>query len=161
MKATHGMVVSLRYTLRDEEGVVIDSSEEQAPLAYLHGYHNIVPGLERALEGAAVGYHSLVVVNPEDGYGDHDPEQVFEVPREQFSDDNDLVPGAAVYADTPQGPIPYTVIDVKPEIVVLDGNHPLAGVTLHFDVEVVHIRPATQDELGHGHAHGEGGHHHH
>jgi FKBP-type peptidyl-prolyl cis-trans isomerase SlyD len=153
MKATHGTVVSLDYDLTDEEGVVLDSSDEQGPLTYLHGFGNLIPGLEKALEGAEPGFRSQVVVSPEDAYGEHDPEAIFEADRTDFPPDLDLEPGMQLTGETPEGPVSFMVMEVDEEGAVLDGNHPLAGMTLVFDVHVVDVREASAEELAHGHAH--------
>ncbi len=159
MKASRGKVVRMHYVLRDDAGSVLDSSRNGRPLEYLHGRGNIVPGLERALEGAEAGHAAKVVVAPKDGYGDRDPEQVFLAARGQFPPDMKLRKGMEVHADSPEGPVTFTVVEVRPDGAVLDGNHPLAGKTLHFDLEVMEIRDATREELDHGHVHGEGHHH--
>lgn len=153
MKATRGTVVRMHYTLTDDEGTVLDSSSGRKPLAYLHGHGNIIPGLERALEGVEAGHKARVSVAPRDGYGDRDPEAIFMAAKDQFPPDMKLKPGMEVHADSPEGPVTFTVIEVKDEGAVLDGNHPLAGRTLHFDVEIVDVRGATQEEIAHGHVH--------
>jgi FKBP-type peptidyl-prolyl cis-trans isomerase SlyD len=160
MKTASGMVVTMHYTLTDDAGTVLDSSEGREPLAYLHGHGNIIPGLEKALEGSEPGFKSSVTVPPGEGYGEKNPEAVFEAPREHFPPEMELAPGNQVYAEGPRGPVTFTIVDTSDSGVVLDANHPLAGQTLHFDVEVVEVREATQEELEHGHVHGEGGHEH-
>ena len=160
MKAAAGMVVTMHYTLTDDRGEVLDSSSGSEPLAYLHGAQNIIPGLERALEGTTAGHKAKVTVAPAEGYGEKDPASVFEAPREHFPPDLELKPGVRVSADGPQGPISFLVVSVTDQTATLDGNHPLAGQTLHFDVEIVNVRAATDEEKEHGHVHGEGGHHH-
>ena len=160
MKAAPGMVVSMHYTLTDDSGDVLDSSHGGEPFSYLHGHNNIIPGLEKALEGTEAGFKSKVTVAPTEGYGEKNPEAVFEAPREHFPPDMKLEIGARVYADGPNGPITLTVIKLTESGAVLDANHPLAGKTLHFDVEITTVRTATAEELAHGHVHGEGGHHH-
>ncbi|MBI3899737.1 MAG: peptidylprolyl isomerase [Gammaproteobacteria bacterium] len=160
MKTARDMVVSLHYTLKDDSGEVLDSSSGNEPLAYLHGHGNIIPGLEKALEGTTVGHKSKVSVAAADGYGEKNDELIFEAPREHFPTDMKLEEGARVYAEGPQGPVSFAVVKLTDTGAVLDGNHPLAGKTLHFDVEVVEVRPATKEELAHGHVHGAGGHHH-
>jgi FKBP-type peptidyl-prolyl cis-trans isomerase SlyD len=147
MQATRGAVVSLSYTLTDDEGTVIDSSDDCAPLIYLHGYENIIAGLENALEGVTAGYKSQVVVEAADAYGEVDEEAIFEVPREQFPEDMPVVPGMTVAGETPSGDVPLVVVEVNDTGVVVDANHPLAGMRLHFDVEVVDVRPASNEEL--------------
>ena len=156
-----GMVVEFHYTLTDKDGDLLDRSEQGEPLQYLHGAGNIVPGLEDALSGHAVGDAFKVTVPPEEGYGlrDGDPKPVA---RSAFPDGVDIEPGMQFAVRGPDGhPIPVWVADVEDDIVYIDHNHPLAGVALTFDVNVVSIRLATHEEQEHGHPHGEGGHHHH
>ncbi len=160
MKAATGMVVTMNYTLTNDEGEVLDSSEGREPLIYLHGHGNIIPGLEKALEGSEIGDKSHVTVPPSEGYGDVNAELIFEAPREHFPPEMQIAPGARVYAEGPKGPISLTVIKVTDKGAILDANHPLAGKTLHFDVEVIGLRSATEDEIEHGHVHGEDEHHH-
>lgn len=150
MQATHGAVVSFNYTLTDDSGAVIDSSEGCAPLQYLHGYDNIIPGLENALEGAECGHKSMVVVEPAEGYGEVDDEAIFEVGRDKFPEGMDIFPGMQFAGETPNGDVPLTVVEVKDDAVVVDANHPLAGERLHFDVEVMDVRPASDEELALG-----------
>ncbi len=145
-------VVAIEYTLTDEEGAVIDTSRGDRPLEYLHGHGQLIPGLERALEGKAVGAAVSLDVPPEDAYGERDPERTVTVGRDQF--DFDVQVGDFVQAQHPDGTaVPFQVVEVSEESVTLDGNHPLAGRTLHFEVEVVAVRPATEEELEHGHVH--------
>lgn len=153
MKATRGTVVSLDYDLTDEEGTLLDSSQEEGPLTYLHGFGNLIAGLEEALEGAEPGFRSQVVVAPEDAYGERDPEAVFEAARDDFPSDLDLEPGMQLTGETEEGPVSFMVMEVSDEGALLDGNHPLAGMTLLFDVHVVDVREASPEELAHGHAH--------
>ncbi|MGF1531669.1 MAG: peptidylprolyl isomerase [Puniceicoccaceae bacterium] len=150
-------VVSIDYTLRGDDGQTIDSSEGRAPLDYLHGAQNIVPGLERELEGKAEGDQILVSVAPTEGYGDYDPKNVFEVPRSQFAESQAIEPGMRFQAQTPEGVTSFLVKEVGEDSVKLDGNHPLAGATLHFDVTVRAIRDASPEEVEHGHVHQSGG----
>ena len=153
-------VVSIDYTLTGATGEVIDSSQGQEPLTYLHGAGNIVPGLEQALEGKAAGDHVNATVAPDQGYGQKNPQLVQPVPRAQVPGVTDIAVGMQFQAQTNHGPRVVTVVDVNPETVTVDANHPLAGETLKFDVKVVEVRDATQQELDHKHAHGPGGHHH-
>jgi FKBP-type peptidyl-prolyl cis-trans isomerase SlyD len=141
--------VSLRYTLRDESGTELDSNTEGEPLTYIHGHNQIVEGLEKALDGQAVGYQAKLTVSAEDGYGPRQNALVMTLPRDRF--DFDVQPGMVVQAQSNQGVMPLQVIEVTDDQVVLDGNHPLAGMTLHFEVEVLDVRPATVQELEHGH----------
>lgn len=152
-------VVSFHYTLTDENGTVIDKSEGQ-PLVYLHGAGNIIPGLENALTGKNVGDKLTVNVTAAEGYGEYNPEMVQEVPRNMFQGVDDIAAGMQFQAQTDDGIQVVTVKDVTDENVIVDANHPLAGQNLNFDVEIIDIRDASQEELDHGHVHGAGGHHH-
>lgn len=148
-----GKVVNIHYTLKNDEGEVLDSSSGGDPLAYLHGAENIVPGLERQLAGHAPGDKFEAVIPPTEGYGERseiDPQQV---PRSAFPDGADLQEGMQVVAQGPNGKFPLWVVGVGDEHVLLDPNHPLAGVTLHFDIEVKDVRDATEEEKEHGHPH--------
>lgn len=161
MQIEKGRVVTIEYTLRDDDGDVIDTSEGEEPMVYLHGVGQLVPGLEKALETRGAGDKVKVSVAPEDGYGTWDPEQVMRVPRERLPADAEPEPGMELTGSDPDGDeILLRVIEVEGGVVTLDANHPLAGRTLHFDVDVKSVRDATQDELSHGHAH-DGHHHHH
>lgn len=155
-------VVSIHYTLTNDAGEVIDSSREGTPLQYLHGHSNIIPGLESALEGLGVGDTLQVTVAPADGYGERDEEQVFAVPRSELPPGFEAPEGEMVRAQAEDGSVQYLVVlENRDDEVLFDGNHPLAGETLHFDVEVIELRPATREEQAHGHVHGPDGHHHH
>jgi len=160
MKAARDTVVTMHYTLTDDSGEVLDTSSGREPLAYLHGHGNIIPGLEAALENATAGHSASVTVDADQGYGEINKDLIFEAKREHLPDDLNLVPGERVYADTPNGPIGFTIMSVTDTGAMLDGNHPLAGKRLHFEVEIIEVRAATAEELTHGHVHGPGGHHH-
>lgn len=153
MKTAHGAVVTMHYTLTDDSGTVIDSSAGKDPLSYLHGYGNIIPGLEKAMAGSESGFKSKVTVAPAEAYGEKNPEAVFEAPREHFPPEMKLTPGQVIHAEGPDGPITFTVVKLTDKGAILDANHPLAGKTLHFEVEVVDIREATPEEVSHGHVH--------
>ncbi len=147
-------VVAIHYRLTDDQGTLIDSSEGQEPLTYLHGRHAIIPGLENALEGKAAGESFKVDVQPEDGYGEVNPEMIQSVPRSAFEGIDNLEPGMPLQANDGAGNVHHvTVREVTDEAVTIDANHPLAGQVLHFDVTVDSVRAATQEELDHGHAH--------
>lgn len=161
MQIANNKVVSIHYKLTNDEGSILDSSEGQEPLAYLHGLGNIIPGLENALTGRAVGDKFTVTIPPADGYGERDNEMVQSVPKSAFQGVDQIEPGMQFQAQSPDGMQLVTVVDVDGDEVILDGNHPMAGITLTFDVEVTEIRDATAEELDHGHVHGPGGHHHH
>ncbi len=161
---TKGKVVLIHYTLTTAEGQELDSSRGDDPMPYLHGHDNIVPGLENALDGKEVGFHETVVVAPEDGYGEHSGDAPQAVPRDAFPAEMPLEEGMPFMVENEMGQhIPVWVAGVQDDVVLLDTNHPLAGVELHFDVEIMSLRDATPEELLHGHPHGPdgaGGHHH-
>jgi FKBP-type peptidyl-prolyl cis-trans isomerase SlyD len=159
MKVERGRVVSMHYTLRDESGATIESSGGEKPLSYLHGYGQLIPGLEMFLDGVEPGLRSTVTVLPKDAYGEKDPAAVIRAPRADFPEGLTLAPGVEVQAETPDGPITFLVVSVDGDEAVLDANHPLAVKTLTFEVEVVEVRAATAEETAHGHVHGPGGHH--
>jgi FKBP-type peptidyl-prolyl cis-trans isomerase SlyD len=154
-------VVSINYTLKDDAGAVLDSSTGGDPLAYIHGIGNLVPGLERELEGKQAGDKLKVSIAAQDGYGERDAELVQQVPKRMFDGANAIEPGMRFHAMGEGGVRVVTVTRVVGDMVTVDGNHPLAGQTLHFDVEVMAVRDATREELDHGHVHGPDGHHHH
>ena len=160
MQIADQTVVSLHYTLTDDQGTVIDSSAGREPLTYLHGVGQIVPGLEKEMAGRTVGDQFKVDVAPEEGYGVRHAELEQQVPREAFQGVEDIQPGMQFQGRGPQGVINVTVTKIEDGVVHIDGNHPLAGQTLHFDVQVTEVREATAEEQQHGHVHGPGGHHH-
>ena len=161
MNISENCVASIHYTLTDGEGKVIDTSEGQEPLAYLHGAGNIIPGLENALLGKTVGDKFNVSIPAAEAYGTRDDSMIQELPSNMFSGIDNIEVGMEFHAETEHGLQVVTVTKVEGDMVTIDGNHPLAGVDLTFDVEVAEIRQATEEELAHGHAHGAGGHHHH
>lgn len=150
MQATRGAVVSFNYTLTDDNGAVIDSSNEGAPLSYLHGYDNIIPGLEKALEGAEIGFKKKVVIEAAEAYGENDDDAVFEIKKDKFPPDMEIEVGMTFAGETPNGDLPLRVVGLKEDRIVVDANHPLAGLRLTFDVEVVGVRDATEEELAEG-----------
>jgi len=153
--------VSIEYTLTNDAGEVIDSSAGGAPLVYLQGAGNIIPGLEKALEGKQVGDDLDVAIEPEDAYGEYAAELVSTLSRSMFEGVDELEVGMQFHASAPAGQMQIvTIRDLDGDDVTVDGNHPLAGQRLHFKVKVVDIRDASQEEVAHGHVHGEGGHHH-
>ena len=161
MKIAKGRVVRMNYTLRDESGTTIESSLGKEPLTYLHGLGSLIPGLEKILDGSQAGLKTTVTILPQDAYGEKDPQAVIQAARGDFPEGLTLEPGVEVQADTPDGPISFIVVSVEGDEVVLDANHPLAGKTLTFDIEVLEVRETTADELAHGHVHGPGGAHGH
>lgn len=153
-------VVKFNYTLTNDKGEMLDQSRGE-PLAYLHGHHNIIPGLEKQMTGKSAGDKFAATVAPEEAYGEYIAEAVQEVPRANFQGVDNIEVGMQFQSQTDDGQVMLvTVKDVNDELVVVDGNHPLAGATLTFDVEIVEVRAATADEIAHGHAHGVGGHQH-
>lgn len=156
MQAAKNRVVKIEYTLKDSDDQVIDTSEGREPLAYIHGVGQLIPGLEQALEGKEPGSDLSVSLSPEEGYGERDESMVLNVPREQFEGTERIEPGMQFQAQTEDGVRILTVLESGEQEVTVDANHPLAGVTLNFEVNVVDVREAEQEELQHGHVH-EGG----
>ena len=160
MQIESNSVVTLHYTLKDNDGAVIDQSEDGSFL-YLHGAMNIIPGLENALAGKKAGDEFSVTVAPEEGYGKKDPEHIQEVPKEMFEGNDEIQVGVQFHAQGPDGQaVVVTVVEVKDDVVVIDGNHALAGVDLNFEVKIVEVRAASEEEISHGHVHGPHGHDH-
>lgn len=148
--------VRFNYILKDENGNVIDQSQGE-PLAYLHGHNNIIPGLERELEGKSAGDSLTAVIEPADAYGEYQEQAVQQVPRSNFQGVDNIQPGMQFQSEAEGQVMLVTVTDVNDDTVTVDANHPLAGKKLSFDVEIVEVRAATKDELNHGHIHGTGG----
>lgn len=146
MKIEKNKMVKIHYTLKGDDGVVIDSSLDKEALEYLHGVGMLIPGMEAALEGKEAGEKFSTVIEPKDGYGEYNPQYVVEVPRDRFDVEAEIEPGQKFQAETPAGPMLVTVIKVTPETITIDSNHELAGKTLHFEVEVVDVRDATEEE---------------
>jgi FKBP-type peptidyl-prolyl cis-trans isomerase SlyD len=156
-----GKVVDLSYSLKDSNGQVLDRADPGAPFTYLHGAGPIVPGLENALDGLKAGDKKAVTVSPEEGYGKRRAELRLVVKRTEFPAGVQLETGMQFEAHAPDGrPVVFTIEKLEGDKVHIDGNHPLAGETLHFEVEVLQVRDATKEEMQHGHAHGPDGHHH-
>jgi FKBP-type peptidyl-prolyl cis-trans isomerase SlyD len=153
-------VVTFHYSLRDESKTLIESSEGQTPVTYMHGHNNIVPGLEEQMSGKQAGEKFSATVPPEGAYGVHDPNAVQRVPIKHLTSKGKIEPGQMVAVNTREGARQARVVKVGHFNVDLDLNHPLAGKTLVFDIEIVEVRRATEEELAHGHAHGPGGHGH-
>lgn len=160
MQAQRDNVVSIHYVLRDTEGEVIDQSAEGQPLSYLHGHENIVPGLEKAIEGHGEGDEVRATVEPDEGYGPYREELVQKVSRDAFQGVDELAPGMSFRAESDAGPMIVTIKEVEGEEVTVDGNHVLAGQTLDFSVSVSDVRQATETEIEHGHVHDESEHSH-
>jgi len=154
-------VVTMHYELKDAQGEILDSSEGQDPLTYLHGAGNIIIGLEEQLAGKATGDNVSAVVGPDKGYGEPVDALIQVVPKEAFGAEIDNIEvGMRFQAETEQGPVPVVVTAVDDANVTVDGNHPLAGKELHFNVTISDVRDASQEEIDHGHVHGPGGHEH-
>ncbi|MEZ5525125.1 MAG: peptidylprolyl isomerase [Pseudomonadales bacterium] len=161
MTISEQKVVTIHYKVVDAaDGSLIESSEGQQPMAYLHGANNLIPGLEKALEGKKVGDEFEVTIAPEDAYGERHASGVQQVPIEAFKSIEKIEVGMVVTAETEQGPANLTITEIDEATVTVDANHPLAGKSLTFNVSVEAIRDASQEELEHGHAHGPEGHHH-
>ncbi|MCI0708093.1 MAG: peptidylprolyl isomerase [Ignavibacteriae bacterium] len=159
MKIAKNSVVTIDYTLTDDNGHVIDSSEGQEPLTYLHGAGNIIPGLENTLEGKNTGDAVKVSVPPADGYGEWDEKKITQVSKKQFTGIEKLEVGMEFTVEGDKHDMYVTVTKIEGDKVTVDANYPLAGKTLNFDVTVKNVRAATPDEISHGHIHGPGGHH--
>ncbi len=160
MKIEKNSVVSIDYTLTDSNGVIIDTSDGRQPLTYLHGVGSLIPGMENALTGKTVGEKFKVTVEPEEAYGQRDESLLRVIAAEELKGIPDLKVGTQLQADTEAGPKVFTVIKIEGDKVGIDGNHPLAGVTLNFDLDVKEVREATAEEVEHKHVHGPGGHSH-
>jgi FKBP-type peptidyl-prolyl cis-trans isomerase SlyD len=160
MSITKDKVVSFSYKLTGISGETLDESPEGQPMLYLHGYRNIIPGLESALEGKNVGEKLNVTLSPEQAYGERSDQLIGRIPLKYVKAKGKLHPGAFVPIETEEGTRMVRVLKVGLKTVDVDGNHPLAGQTLTFDVEIKDVRDATDEEKAHGHAHGAGGHHH-
>lgn len=160
MQIAKNTAVQIHYTLKNDAGEVLDSSDGAEPLAYLQGNGNLIPGLEKALEGKRAGDALSVSISPAEGYGVRDASLIQDVPRSAFEGIPEIEVGMQFHADSNHGPRTVTVTKVAADTITVDGNHPLADQTLHFAVKIVEVRVATPEELSHGHVHGPGGHHH-
>ncbi len=153
MQVSNQKVVSIHYTLTDNEGQILDTSSGREPLSYIQGMQNIIPGLENALEGKTPGEKVHVVIPPAEAYGERNEELIQAIPRSAFGDIEDIQPGMQFQMETQSGPLVITVTKTEGDQVFVDGNHPLAGQQLTFDVEIVDVRDATEEEIAHGHVH--------
>ena len=153
MNVSKNKVVSIDYTLKNDAGETLDTSNGREPLSYIHGLGYIVPGLENALEGKKSGDSLKVSVKPEDGYGLYNKDLNFDLEKDKFNEIENLTVGMQVQMQTEHGPVVLTVKSIEDDKVTLDANHPLAGETLHFDVAIKEIREATEEEIEHGHIH--------
>ena len=153
------VVVTMTYVLTDEEGAEIDRADKAQPFLYLHGHGNIVVGLEKALEGLKAGDKKKVVVSPKEGYGELDERLLLKVDKKNFPPGANVEEGMQFETPFENTVVVFTIDKIEGDDVMINGNHPLAGVTLTFDVEIVGTREASKEELTHGHVHGPGGHH--
>jgi len=160
MQVQKNKVVAIDYTLTDAKGAMIDSSSNHGPLYYIQGIGNLIPGLEKELEGKKAGDNIKVKIDAKDGYGERNDSLCQDVPKAQFESTEALEVGMQFEVETEQGELVVSVTKINGDTVTVDGNHPLAGVELHFDVTIKEIRDASAEELAHGHVHGPGGHHH-
>jgi FKBP-type peptidyl-prolyl cis-trans isomerase SlyD len=161
MQVANKKAVAIDYKLTIKGGIVVDQSEKDEPLWYLHGAGNLIPGLEKELDGMSAGDEKKVTVAPEDGYGEYEEERVHTVPKDQFPPDSPFQVGDRVVASSPDGrQMPARISAVEADVVTLDFNHELAGKELTFEIKIIEIRDASKEELEHGHVHGPGGHHH-
>lgn len=156
MTIVNNVVATINYTLKNGNDLTIDSSVDKDPLVYIHGMGHLIPGLEKSLEGKVKGDKVNAVISPDDAYGPRRDDMVQVVPKTEFKDIETMEIGTQFQVETENGDIIVTLIELRDEEVVLDGNHPLAGETLHFDVEIIDIREATEEELKSGHIHGKG-----
>ncbi len=155
MKIKAGCIVELSYQLKDEEGAVVEQSGADGPMSYLHGYGEIPSGLEARLTGADVGTAFEVTLAPGEAFGDYDPDKILAVPRDQFPADAEIVPGDTITVsvaddedpEAETGEMDTRVVEISPEAIVLDANHPYAGKRMTFDLKVLSVRPASEEEL--------------
>jgi len=152
-------VVSINYTLTNDAGEVMDTSEGREPLTYLHGANNLIPGLEKEMEGKTTGQNFKVTIPPAEAYGESNPELIQTLSKEMFKGVDKVEPGMGFTAQGPQGEQHIVVTAVDGDQVTIDANHPMAGKTLHFAVEIVNVRDASEEEIEHGHVH-DGSHDH-
>ena len=154
-------IVTVNYKLSDDEGNLIQITKDNAPFVYLSGNNQILPKLEEEINSMLIGGKKNIEINSSEAYGDYDEKAIQQVKKQEFPEGTNIEKGMEYMAHTPEGqPIPFVIKDVLDDEVTIDFNHPLAGKNLKFDVELLDVRDATAEELEHGHAHGEGGHHH-
>jgi len=153
-------VVSIDYTLKNDEGTVIDTSIGHDQLTYLHGAGALIPGMEKALEGKSEGDDFKVIITPAEGYGEHNENLLHKVDSKELAHLPNLEVGMELEVQADDQPMIMTIVEITDDVIVLDGNHPLAGQTLNFDLQVRNVREASEEEISHGHVHGPGGHHH-
>jgi len=161
MQISKNSVVTLNYTLTNDQGEILDESQDGSFL-YMHGAGGIIPGLEGELEGKSAGDTFTAHIEPADGYGERDDSMVQVVPRDMFDKEHPVEEGIQFHAESPEGDmLTVTVTKIEGDDITVDGNHPLAGIALNFDIKIADIREASAEEIEHGHVHGPGGHHHH
>lgn len=160
MEIKDNSVVQIHYTLTNDAGTVLDSSKGKEPLSYMHGKHNLILGLEVQLLGKFSGDEFNATVEAEDAYGVRNLEAIQNIPLSVLANIPDLAVGMQLQTGTDQGPVSVSIIEINDEHAVVDGNHPLAGERLHFAINIVNVRDATESEINHGHAHAGDGHHH-
>jgi len=154
-------VITYNYTLKDEEGIVLDSSANKEPLSFFSGTNHILPKLEEALNGMIIGSKKSVKIVAADAYGEYSEEAIQKVKKDQFPEEANIEVGMTYLANSPDGKqMPFLVSEINDQDIIIDFNHPLAGKNLEFDVELLDVREATSEEMQHGHVHGPGGHHH-
>ena len=161
MAIEQNKVVTMNFTLKDDEGNVLDSTEKGGPFSYISGTNMVLPKLEEALNGMLIGSKKNLKLEAKDGYGNYNDDAIQVVGKENFPEDIVLEIGMEYMANNPDGvKMPFTISNVDGEEITIDFNHPLAGKNLNFDIELLNVRDATAEELSHGHVHGAGGHHH-
>ncbi len=160
MDIAKNTVVSFDFILKNNDGQVLDSSEKDGPLVYLHGVGQLVPGLENELEGKKIGDRFDVSLAPKDAYGEKNDELIQKVPKSEFQSPTDLQVGMQFEVPAQGGNVLLTITAIEGDMVEVDGNHPLAGETLNFNITVTEVRAASEEEIAHGHVHGPGGHDH-
>ncbi len=162
MAIEQNKVVTMNFTLKDDEGNVLDSTEKGGPFSYISGTNMVLPKLEEALSGMLIGSKKNLKLEAKDGYGNYNDDAIQVVGKENFPEDIVLEVGMEYMANSPDGvKMPFTISNVDGEEITIDFNHPLAGKNLNFDIELLNVRDATAEELSHGHVHGADGHHHH
>ena len=159
MKISKNTVPSLAYMLKNDAGEVLDQADKENAFVYLHGHAGVIAGLEKALEGKTSGDILMLAIAPEDAYGERLESSIQEMPLDMFGnvDKSEIFAGAQFHAETNQGMQIVTITQVGGETITVDGNHPMAGLTLHFDIEVLDVRDASKEEIAHGHIHAHGG----
>ena len=153
MKIEKNKVVLLDFELRDSDGILLENSETDGNLPYIHGIGNFLPVLEDALEGKKIGDELEINVSPENGYGEYDQEHVFYISKDNFDDFDTVSVGMEFHLETDDGPLLCTVKEIEDNKVLIDANHPYAGKKLKFKLKILNIRDATKEELEHGHVH--------